>query len=105
MTEAVQLVLLGAGASVGPLVLGVLTLGHQWYAEARAQARDAKAEIGRQELRAGVGEIKKATDGMKDALVRATQISAHAEGVTDEHDRALAEAASNDKAVADSKLK
>lgn len=63
MTDAVQIAII---ASIGPTIIGVLNA---------LQAR----RIG-----VNVQTVKKATDGMKDALVAATAQASHAEGVKDE---------------------
>jgi hypothetical protein len=83
-----------------PAVIGVL---HQIRMDTKAQERADVAEKARLSLAADVKEIGVKTDGMKDALVLASEKVAHASGVHDEKARADAEKASNEAAIAKSK--
>jgi hypothetical protein len=67
MSDAVTIAII---ASIGPTLVAIINL------------------IGQQNIRTKVQKIVKQTDGMHAAIVKATELSSHAEGVKDEKVRA-----------------
>ena len=98
LSDPVLISIIVAIGSTPPSILGLFTLWHQTVIDRRTRldrlnlsaavvtvATEVKAQT------ANIATIEKATNSMKDALVKATGEAAHAAGVKDERSRASAE--------------
>lgn len=74
MTDQVQIALI---ASIGPTIIGILNAVHQFTASKKVE-----------QMGENIKQVEVQTNHIKDALVAATALASHAEGVKDEKLRA-----------------